>query len=169
VRYFWIFLFLTGCNHQSNDPSASATESVAEDTRPAAPEHNYAVYMDDEYGYQPAISENQVNDGQVATTLIMLKYLGERNGKYQLFTKQNDNVMTVMECQKPCEFIKLHHIVNGMGVVKTEVMEAAPDSIGKLAFDDAINGQLQQFVKEENGKKYTAWLDGKSMKKTYLN
>jgi len=125
--------------------------------------------MDDEYGYQPAVSENQLNNGQVASTLFMLKYLGEKNGKYQLFTKQNDNVMTVMECQNPCQFIKLSHIINGMGVVKTEVMEAAPDSIGKMAFDDAINGELQQFVKEDGGKRYTVWLDGKKLNRTAIN
>lgn len=167
VRYLLICALLTACGHSEQAASlAPESKPVAEVTAPA---HNYAVYMDDEYGYQPAISENQVNDGQVASTLFMLKYLGEKNGKYQLFTKQNDNVMTVMECQNPCQFIKLHHIVNGMGVVKTEVMEAAPDSIGKLAFDDAINGELQQFVKEDGGKRYTVWLDGKKLSRTAIN
>lgn len=168
MRYLWLFLLLAACSHNEQAAApASQAEPVAE--VPPAPTHNYTVYMDDEYGYQPAVSENQLNNGQVATTLFMLKYLGEKNGKYQLFTKQNDNVMTVMECQNPCQFIKLHHLVNGMGVVKTEVMEAAPDSIGKLAFDDAINGELQQFVKEDGGKRYTVWLDGKKLSRTAIN
>lgn len=168
MRYLLICALLAACSHNEQAAApVNQTEAVAQ--APAVPTHNYAVYMDDEYGYQPAISENQINNGQVASTLFMLKYLGEKNGKYQLFAKQNDNVMTVMECQNPCQFIKLHHLVNGMGVVKTEVMEAAPDSIGKLAFDDAINGELQQFVKEDGGKRYTVWLDGKRLSRTAIN
>lgn len=168
VRYLLICALLVGCGHNKDDFS-QPKETQAQEVSAPLPTHNYAVYLDDEYGYQPALSENQLNNGQVASTLFMLKYLGEKNGKYQLFTKQNDNVMTVMECQNPCQFIKLHHLVNGIGVVKTEVMEAAPDSIGKLAFDDAINGELQQFVKEDGGKRYTVWLDGKKLSRKAIN
>jgi len=160
-------LMLVACGMDKDN--FSKNENGPEAGKLAEPEHNYAVYMDGEYGYQPAVSENQTNNGQVAATLFMVKYLGEKNGKYQLFSKQNDHVMAVMECQNPCEFIKLNHIINGMGVVKTEVMEAAPDSLGRIAFEDAIAGKLEPFVKEENGKRYSVWLEDKKMTRTIIH
>ena len=162
-----ICCLLVACGQSKDDFSQPKEAAQAEEVK--APEHHYAVYMDGEYGYQPEVSENQRNDGKVASTLFMVKYLGEKNGKYQLFTKQNEKLMTVMECQKPCEYIKVNHIISGLGVVKTEVMEAAPDSLGRLAFEDAINGQLEQFVKEDSGKQYTVWLQGKNLQRSLVN
>jgi len=170
VRYFLICALLIGCGHNKDDFSQrEGISETSESKLPAAPVHYYSVYLDGEYGYQPEISENQAKDGQVGATLVMLKYLGERNGTYQIFSKENESFMTVMECKKPCEFIKVHHIVKGLGVVKTDVLQAAPNSIGKLAFDDAMSGQLEQFVKVEGNKKYTVWLNEKKhMQKTLV-
>lgn len=169
-RVLLVCLLLVGCGQNKDDFSNNDGDAkVPAVEEPALPTHYYSVYMDGEYGYQPEISENQAKDGQVGAALIMLRYLGEKNGIYQIFSKQNESLMSVMECKKPCEYIKVHQIVKGLGVVKTEVIQAAPSSIGKLAFDDAMNGQLEQFVKVEGNKKYTVWLDDKKhMQKTLV-
>ena len=40
-----------------------------------------------EYGYEQAISQDAADSGQVATSLLMFKFVGEKDGNYQVFSK----------------------------------------------------------------------------------
>jgi hypothetical protein len=127
----------------------------------AQPTHNYSLKDGFEYGYEQALSENAEDAGQIATTLVMFKYAGKQDGKHQVYSKTNEYLTTVIECAEPCEFIKISQYIKGNGLSNTERMRAVPGSVGFGVIEDAINGQLEQYVGEKEGKKFTIWFGDK--------
>ena len=63
-----------------------------------------------EYGYEQAISQDAADSGQVATSLLMFKFVGEKDGNYQVFSKNAGDVITLLQCSNPCEYIKYDDI-----------------------------------------------------------
>lgn len=122
-------------------------------------DHNYAMKDGYQYGYARAISEEEASNGQVAEQLMMFKFTGSRDGKFQIFT-ETDGVISTLECENPCEFMKAMVFYQGRHI-KTERFRAAEGSVGALALTDAINGKLDQFVSGKNSKLVNVWFDEK--------
>lgn len=140
-------------------------QSAAEDTAPAeifaaapAIEHHYSFKDGLEYGYEQAVSLDAQNAGQVAGTLMMFKFAGENGGLYQAYSKDASGAITVAECANPCEFIKVMVFYDG-DHISTERMRATEGTIGWLVMSDAINGKMDQYLFDKDGKKHSVWFD----------
>lgn len=159
---FAIFLscFLAACGQPEQPKPVSAPAAVA----PVAPvkTHNYSLRDGFEYGYERAVSPEQQQKGQLASALMMAKFAGQRDGKYQAYSKDADQIgsVVVLECSNPCEFMKVMVFVEG-GHVSTQRLRVAPGIIGWMILEDAINGELEQYVAERDGRKFTVWFDEK--------
>lgn len=156
-----VTLGLAGCVEKIETPSAAVkAEPVAEIVPPApSKDHLYSIKDGYEYGYERAVSTNESNDGQQASQLVMVKYAGTQQGKYQAFMKEGAIVVAI-ECSNPCEFIKTMMFDHG-NHYKTERMRAVEGTVGWLIMADAINGQLEPYVAVRNGKKVHVWFDEK--------
>lgn len=149
---------LGGCGQPQEAPK-QAEPAKAIPAKPAKT-HNYSLKDGYEYGYEQAVSLEDQNKGQAVNSLMMAKFAGQSDGKYQVFMKspQDGNANIVAECTNPCEFMKVMVFYRG-NHVSTERMRVAPGIIGWMILEDAINGELQQYVGEKDGRKYTAWFD----------
>ncbi|MGX7001394.1 hypothetical protein [Caballeronia sp. KNU42] len=97
------------------------------------------------YGYEPALSEEDVRKGTATKPLIMMRYVGNKNGAYVIIVLGQDandsSVVNRVSCQVPCEFAK-SEVVAGDTVVKTETLRVTPDSLVGAMLTDAASGQL---------------------------
>lgn len=151
--YSAIVLGLAGCG---NSDKAAAPPVEVEKTAQVVPpksvkDHNYSLRDGLEYGYESAVSDNDKNNGQVASKLSMFRYVGTRDGKYQVYSKE-DSVITVAECDNPCEFMKVMVFSDGTHF-KTERMRATEGSLGWYVMQDAINGKMDQAIWVSNDRK----------------
>lgn len=136
---FLTILALTGCNQEK-----VTLADLAAARPPAAPAHNYSIVEDKEYGYTPALSEDEARRGVAAATLIMVRYAGVQNAKYQIYIKEG-NVHTVFECAAQCKFFKMMTFVNGAHV-RTDRIEAVSGTVAFAALEDAVAGQLEEDI-----------------------
>ncbi|WP_322008273.1 lysozyme inhibitor LprI family protein [Paraburkholderia tropica] len=97
------------------------------------------------YGYEPALSEEDVRNGTATKPLIMMRYVGNQNGTYVIIIlgqdANNSDVVSRVSCQAPCQFAK-SETVAGNSVVKTETLRVTPDSLVGAMLADAVAGQL---------------------------
>lgn len=153
---------LFGCG-QGEAPRASTPEIKAEVIPPpVVKKHNYSMVDGYEYGYEKALSQNDINKGQVTAPLLMARYNGQRDGKYQVYTKPEDAPGTtlVLECTTPCEFMKTMIFYQGE-LLSTQRMRAAPGVIGWMMLEDAINGEMERYVGSRDGRPVHLWFDEK--------
>lgn len=155
----------TSQNSAAPQAPEAAPPAVEPESQPAAPpavEHFYSLKDGTEYGYQHAISEEQEKQGQVAEKITMFQFAGEKDGKYQVFTKEK-SVYQVIECDKECKFIKLMTFASGQHV-NTERIAGGNSSIASIVLQDAINGQLEQTVitSKADGSKSHIWFSEES-------
>lgn len=153
-----IAVALAGCDNSSETSAASAapqaqaspsTPSSADavavaPAAPTPPTHNYAMEDEGEYGYQPAISEDDAKNGVAAKPLEMVRYRGEQKGAYTVDAVDQTGAIFRMQCSEPCDYIKTRVIVEGQ-VIKTETVQNTPESLMHAVFEDAMNGQLQPY------------------------
>ena len=141
MRYliFIAALLAAGCTQ-----SAKPAEPVA--SSPNYPP-NYAVEDGGEYGYQGKISQKAVDSGIAQIPLIMIRYIGEKDGTYTV-AQYEGAVKEVSSCKRPCEFIKTVTYVDGE-VYSKEIMPA-DRTILQAALADAINGYLNVYVKPQS-------------------
>jgi hypothetical protein len=155
-------LFLSGCGKDSGNQSSSANQPVpaapvvTAPTPSPAPEavppppatHNYAMVDNGTYGYEPALSEDDVRKGTATKPLIMMRYVGNKGGTYVIVILGSDandtSVANRVSCEAPCEFAK-SETVAGDTVVNTQTVRVTPDSIVGAMLTDAISGQLMPF------------------------
>jgi hypothetical protein len=159
-----VALILSGCGKDSasqpsaaSQPAAVTPVAVASASSPAPevavpvppppspPSHEYAMVDNGTYGYEPALSEEDVRNGTATKPLIMMRYAGNKGGTYVIIILGQDandaSVTTRMSCQAPCEFAK-SELMSGDSVIKTETLRVTPDSIMGGMLADAISGQL---------------------------
>lgn len=119
--------------------------------------HYYAMKQDGTYGYEPALSEEDVRQGITMKPLVMMRYVGFRNGNYVLLVldPNNENVTTRITCQAPCNFAKMQ-LMAGTDVLKTETIHVAPNSVMGGMFIDAMAGQLQSYDQAQNMPQFNA-------------
>lgn len=156
VRIFMLalstVLVVAGCKD-------SAVQSVPSVAVPAAPKHYYAMKDGDAYGYEMAISAADRSTGQVATKLMMYSYLGRKGQTLQVMHQANKFNRLVAECTLPCQFVKVYSFI-GDELTSKETIKLQPGTLLSFVFEDAANGQLEQFLGEQRGKKITFWVDG---------
>ncbi|WP_321946735.1 hypothetical protein [Paraburkholderia sp. J10-1] len=111
---------------------------------------------DGTYGYEPALSEDDVRAGKATKALEMMRYVGNRNGTYVILLLGTDasdtEISNRVSCQSPCNYAKsetLARVVFGALVTtvvrKTETIRVAPDSIIGAMLADAISGHLKPY------------------------
>lgn len=131
----------------SSAPSVSPTSTApAVQTVPTPPRHNYALNQDGTYGYEPALSEDDVRSGKATKALVMMRYVGLRNGTYVvlILSDDNPNVASRITCQAPCNFAK-SEIMAGDSVLKTETVRVVPNSMIGAMMEDVMAGQLTPY------------------------
>ncbi len=100
------------------------------------------------YGYEPALSEEDVRNGRATKPLIMMRYVGDKNGAYIIIILGQDasdtSMTTRVSCQATCEFAK-SETLSGDSVIKTETIRVTPDSIVGAMLSDAVSGQLTPY------------------------
>lgn len=146
---------LTACNQQPQGKiiTIETAEIVPE---PVKIDHYYSMKDGFEYGYEQAISADAQQAGQVASTLVMFKYSGEKDGAYQAYSKDGSDATTVLQCNNPCDYMKAMVFFNGEHI-RTDRLKAVEGSIGWSVLADAINGKLEKYVGQQNGKKVNVW------------
>lgn len=159
---------VAGCSDspkESAKPVASAPQTPEPIiATPPARTHNYALRDGYEYGYERPPSQEEINKGQATTALSMVKYAGVSNGNHQAYMHDKaSNAVVVVECAKPCEFMKVMIFARPNGpAISTDRMRASPGVLGAMIIEDAINGELEQFIGERDGRKYTVQFNEKS-------
>jgi hypothetical protein len=157
-----IGLMLSGCGNETKTQT-QAEIPVAQATAPAiVRNHNYSLKDGLSYGYERMVTVDETNNGQAASSLLMAKFAGKREGKYQVFMDddQSTDTFIVIECTASCDFLKSMLFYQGQ-YVRSERIRAAPGTIGWMMLEDAINGDLEQYESEDGGKKYSIWFDEK--------
>lgn len=156
---FAVVLF--GCEQQES-PRAAANDPAKIAPPVPVKTHNYSLRDGYEYGYERALSNEDRNKGQATSALMMAKYAGQRDGKHQVYIKNTEvaGAVIVAECTNPCDFLKSMVFYQG-NLVSSERMRVMPGLIGWMMLEDAINGELEQFVTEKNNRKATVWFDEK--------
>lgn len=158
-------MLVSACNHSSKPETSAAATSAPQHAStsaagsantpaalpvpaamPAPPPHQYAMEQDGTYGYEPALSEDDVRSGKATKPLVMMRYVGRRDGTYVLLLidPDNENYATRVTCQAPCNFAKLQ-TMSGTMVLKTETIRVAPNSLIGAMLDDALSGQLRPY------------------------
>ena len=122
---------------------AAAPQPAPEPPRPPIPTHNYVIEEDGLYGYQPVVSDADRTNGVAQKPLVMVKYLGQRNGTYRAEVQIQPGMMTIVSCKDPCEYFKVTPYAYGeSGDPQTMKAEG---TLGGGILEDAIAGELKPF------------------------
>jgi hypothetical protein len=127
---------------------------------PPAITHNYTLKDGQEYGYELALTQADKDEGRAASPILMFKYSGDKGNTVQVY-QNKDGVTSVIECELPCEFMKIMIFSDGLGHISTDRMRRTAGTVGEQVTTDALNGELDQYELEKNGKKYNVWWDEK--------
>lgn len=138
IRFFTIFsllLALAACN-QGETQAPGEPGSEAASAKPAEP--RYVSQEDQFYGYKRKSGD-----------VLMLAYLGERNGVMQVMEQGDRETTTVYECADPCRSIKTYKVAvqNPPEVLETTQTDAVPDTVPLIAMQDAGAGLLEPFIR----------------------
>ena len=131
-------------------PSANSEGEASSNIQQSAlpePAHNYVMEDGGEYGYQQEVSKNDADSGRAQSPLMMMRYLGEKNGTYTV-AQHSGGMVSHASCKMPCGFIKIETFI-GSQVISHEIVPAD----GTIALDmlgDAITGQLKVYVKHQS-------------------
>lgn len=154
---------LTACG-ESQQQAASVAKPVeaqiVEAPQAVEPEvdHYYSLKDGLQYGYETALSQDQIAAGQMANTLTMFKYAGEKDGVYQVYTEDAGNIVTTIQCTNPCDFMKIM-VFSTSELISTERLKATEGTIGWLVMADAINGKLEKYQGKAGSKMMHVWFD----------
>ncbi|VVE14559.1 putative lipoprotein [Pandoraea commovens] len=153
---------LTACQKEApKEPTQSQTPAPAANILPPTPaptpvpppqpRHNYALNQNGTYGYEPALSEDDIRQGRATKALVMVRYVGLREGNYVLLIIDQNNpaIATRITCQAPCEFAQSQVMSNDY-VLKTETVRVTPSSLLSAMIDDAMAGQLVAYGSRQN-------------------
>ncbi|MFC3874855.1 hypothetical protein [Neisseria musculi] len=165
-KYLVLLVAVAVAACSQSDTQTPQEEILKQEKQSTIPDHFYSLQDGQEYGYESAISQDQANAGQAASNIIMIRFAGEKDGKYQIYGKENQ-VYSVFECDKNCQFIKSMVFVDNQ-LIRKEMLKGGNDSVASFAFMDAINGKLEKSVEESKGKKYHIWFTEKGKQRTEI-
>ncbi len=129
---------------QPSSAAVAAEAPPAKPNAPVAPSHFYVLEQDGEYGYQPAISEDDARQGVATKALVMVRYRGRKDGAYVVDVNNDTGATLRVQCKNPCEYVRTQAIVDGQ-IIHTETLANAPDSVIYAVLADAMNGQLKPY------------------------
>ncbi len=158
-------LTLSGCGKSSVSQQSAAGEASAPASSMPTPElvapppsHNYAMVDNGTYGYEPGLSEDDVRNGRATKPLLMMRYVGNKNGTFVILIlgtdANNPSVVSRVSCQAPCEFAK-SETLSGDLVLRTETIRITQDSLVGAMLQDAISGQLFPYGQSGTGRQIT--------------
>lgn len=135
---------------QGSPTTAQPQVSAVSSASPAAPTrsaHNYTYEKGSVYGYQPQLSQNQINSGAASAPLVMVRYLGEHHGVYRAEIVDVANT-SILSCSSPCGYITerdyYYNPYLGSQLVGKEVIPAG-STLAAAIMQDALNGQLRVY------------------------
>lgn len=102
--------------------------------------------QDGTYGYEPALSEDDVRAGKATKALVMMRYIGLKDGNYILLLVDEDDpsISNRITCKAPCDFAK-SQTMDGKSVLQTETLRVVPNSLIGVMIEDAMSGQLTPY------------------------
>jgi hypothetical protein len=162
----FLMLLIAAVMHSCSDdePANPAVEAKKAEAavpslpaQPFKPVAHYSLKENQQYGYEPALTDEDKTSGKVSVPLIMFKFSGERDGVYQAYTS-NGRVHNVIECSGACEFLKVMTFF-GSEHIKTERMRRVDGAIGSLVMSDAMDELLEPYKTKRNGKLFNVWWD----------
>lgn len=128
--------------------------SMADNIQEPSSPHNYSMVDDGTYGYEGALSEDDIHNGIAIKPLIMMHYLGHTNGTYTILILgsdlNNQILLNRVSCKLPCTYAK-SEIVSGNLVLNTQMLPVNPKSIIGAMLEDAVSGKLIKFEKKSEG------------------
>lgn len=98
---------------------------------------------DGEYGYQQALSDDDIKAGRATSALLMVRYLGDVKGVRSIKYVDGD-ISNVLSCAAPCKFVKSKLIYSGR-VMRTETVPVTDGSVIQAVMSDAFNDRLTVF------------------------
>lgn len=104
----------------------------------------YSIVDGYEYGYKPALSDVDLQEGQGTKALVMIKFLGARDGRLQLAIDTGRSLRQVMDCARPCDIVRVR-VFSGGRMLRKEFLTMEPNTIMQLAFADASKGLLKPY------------------------
>lgn len=154
IFIIWMAFSLQSCSDKKDAPVSAEAKKVnseqvaalenAQKFVPPTPSHYYSYEEDGEYGYEPAISEDEQKQGIATKSLLMTRYLGEKNGLHSI--QMSDGAYkAIYSCKTPCEFIKVKKYFSG-SLINTETVKNAPNSVISSIMEDAQNGFLKIYA-----------------------
>lgn len=156
-------MLLGGCGDKGSSASV-ATPSGVSTSAPVQPQHFYVIQDEGAYGYEQAISPDDVNKGRAAANVLMVHYLGRRGEVHQVMVKEG-KTRVITECSTPCEFAKIYTFW-GNEFADKKIMKITPDALLAVVFKDVSNGYLKQYTGKQQGKPVQFWVDGEAKKLT---
>ncbi|EON13127.1 putative lipoprotein [Pandoraea sp. SD6-2] len=149
IAAFAMAALLTGCGDSEEKPkSASRPTEVPAPPTPPQPTHYYSIAQDGEYGYQPALSDDDRKAGTATKALLMVRYQGKTGKKYRVDLIDN-GVTNKVSCESPCKFVKSETYLDGYKA-RTDTVAAAEGSLIWAILQDAMNGELEVYQKPKS-------------------
>lgn len=107
------------------------------------PSHHYSMEDAGEYGYERAISDEDKSKGRVTNSLVMVRFLGEKNDVYSVEQRDGES-RELFSCKTPCEYVKIKSYFAG-SFVGTETMKNERNSVIGAIMADAQAGVLKVY------------------------
>ena len=142
-------LILFGCGKAETNagappgPAPMAEAVTQAPPPPPPPTHFYVLEEDGEYGYEKGLSEDERRAGKAAGALLMVRYLGVKDGTHTVAMPAGGATAT-FSCKPPCDFIKSKVVINGQ-VVKSETVRNTGEAVISAVMADAMSGQLKPY------------------------
>lgn len=140
----WFMATHSGNNDSDSPPPPPATPGAYSPEPAPRPAHNYVYVGDDgQYGYQQELSSNDQQAGVAQKPLVMVRYLGEKNGSYRAIADMGGGATVLVTCKEPCAYMEVLTYSYGTPVDKSVIPTSGTLGGGILA--DAMAGRLQVY------------------------
>ena len=125
----------------------SKSAAAGKPVDPPKREHHWTTKEGQEYAYEAVVSEDDRQAGILAGDVIMIRYLGVRQGQFTVASvDRNANAATVASCPNPCQIVKV--IYQDAYGAETKHITYNPDTVIGGALEDAFNNQLELYHRE---------------------
>lgn len=133
----------------------TAPEQATQATEAPAPvEHGYVHSEGGEYGYEQALSPDDVQQGVAQKPLVMVRYFGSpKEGTHQFDLRMDDGgARTVVVCSDDCSVAKITAFV-GSEHGPTQTVKLSPTSLIGVVARDIREGLLEKYPDTADGAK----------------
>jgi hypothetical protein len=125
-------LMISACSETTPGSETTETEKAE------VPAPNFKGKEGTNYIYVAAVSEDDKAAGKATGDVVMIRYMGEKDGMHTVeLVDDDESALVSAECANPCQFVKMR------AGPKVERVEFSPDSLVGAAFEDAFAGHLE--------------------------